>query len=155
MHPIAPPILAAATSTRRREKLATMENSSRNIDACHADKHARLLFRRFRLDNYSLVVAETGWGASNVIRTLNAWNNRSVNSVLCWGSPDATVERIRLVGGDHVYTVFGLFNSLSRDSETIGVDPVDTSEIRDVAPHLRVAFQRDNNTLRRLIWTEF
>ena len=45
---------------------------------------------------------------------------------------------------DHLYTEFGLYDSLSSDFlERVGVDPGDTSEIDGVAPYLRAAWQQN------------
>jgi hypothetical protein len=45
---------------------------------------------------------------------------------------------------DHLYTEFGLYDSLSSDFlKRVGVDPADTSEIHGLAPYLRAAWQKD------------
>lgn len=49
--------------------------------------------------------------------------------------------------GDHLYTEFGLYDSLSLDFlKRVGVDPADTSEIHGLAPYLRTAWQKDYGT---------
>ena len=91
----------------------------------------------------------------DVWATLPGWGFPFTDSDLMPGPSAATIVSDALAQNvlglsayawwdDHVYMEFGLYDSLSTGFlKTVGVDPADTSEIRDVAPYMRVAYQHD------------
>lgn len=127
--------------------------------------------RAFAWDNLDLrAVDDVNFLGSDVLLGLTLNNNPTIQDVWAtlpgWGFPftdsdlmpgpsaapivsDALAQNVLGLSAyawwdNHVYTEFGLYNSLSTGFlKTVGVDPADTSEISDVAPYLRVAYQRD------------
>ena len=127
--------------------------------------------RAFAWDNLDLrAVDDVNLFGSDVLLGLTLNNNPTIQDVWAtlpgWGFPftdsdlmpgpsaativsDALAQNVLGLSAyawwdDHVYTEFGLYNSLSPGFlKTVGVDPADTSEISGVAPYLRVAYQRN------------
>jgi len=91
----------------------------------------------------------------DVWATLPAWGFPFTDSDLMPGPDAATVVSDALAQNvlglsayawwdDHLYTEFGLYDSLSADFlKNVGVDPEETSQIDGVAPYLRAAWQQN------------
>jgi len=127
--------------------------------------------RAFAWDNLDLrAVDDVKLYGSDVLLGLTLNNNPTIQDVWAtlpgWGFPftdsdlmpgpsaativsDALAQNVLGLSAyawwdDHVYTEFGLYDSLSPGFlKTVGVDPADTSEIDGVAPYLRAAYQHN------------
>jgi len=127
--------------------------------------------RAMAWDNVDLrAVDHTNLLGSDVVLGLSLNNNPTIQDAWAtlpgWGFPftdsdlmpgpdaatlvsDALAQNVLGVSAyawwdDHLYTEFGLYDSLSPDFlKRVGVDPADTSQIHGLAPYLRAAWQKD------------